>query len=77
MLQTNASKKCLKKKGSHDFLNTFYKVTKRHTGLGDATPQKNASKQCLKKMLQKNASKTCFKQMLQKNALKTEAVMTF
>ena len=64
-------------RGSNDFLNTFYKVTKRHTGLGDATPQKNASKQCLKKMLQKNASKTCFKKMLQKNALKKEAAMTF
>ena len=37
MLQKNASKKCFKKRGSHDFLNTFQKVTTEHTGLGDAT----------------------------------------
>ena len=42
-------------RGSNDFLNTFYKVTKRHTGLGDATPQKNALNKCFKQMLQKNA----------------------
>ena len=40
-------------RGSNDFLNAFYKVTRRHTGLGDATPQKNGLNKCLKQ---------CFKQ---------------
>ena len=63
-------------RGSNDFINTFQKVTKRHTGLGDATPQKNGSNKYFKKILQKNAPKKCFKQMLQKNASKKEAAMT-